>query len=200
MLFLFHFIYICHSHLIMIEILSQKWPWYISGPLISLIMFLLMRIGGRFGISSTLQTLCSIGGAGKKIAYFNINWKAQIWNLVFVLGALIGGFIAVNFLGGDENMSLSQATVSDLENLGIAFNEKLIPETFDWSLLFSFKGIILFVLGGFLIGFGTRWADGCTSGHAISGLSNLQPASLLAVIGFFIGGLTMTHFILPYIL
>jgi uncharacterized membrane protein YedE/YeeE len=53
------------------------------------------------------------------------------------------------------------------------------------------------VIGGFLVGFGTRYAGGCTSGHAISGLSNLQFASLIATIGFFAGGLIATHLLYP---
>jgi uncharacterized membrane protein YedE/YeeE len=53
----------------------------------------------------------------------------------------------------------------------------------------------LLLVGGVLIGFGTRYAGGCTSGH-VSGLSNLQIPSLKAVIGFF-GGLIMSYFYSP---
>ena len=54
--------------------------------------------------------------------------------------------------------------------------------------------------GGFLVGFGARWAGGCTSGHAISGLADLQVPSLVAVVGFFVGGLAVTHLVLPLLL
>lgn len=56
------------------------------------------------------------------------------------------------------------------------------------------------VIGGFLVGFGTAYAGGCTSGHAIAGLADRQAASLLAVCGFFAGGLTCTYLVLPLVL
>jgi len=184
----------------MIEFISQPWPWFISGPLIALVMFLLLLFGGRFGVSSNLRTLCTIAGAGKNNAFFNIDWKNQIWNLVFVIGAVMGGFISSQFLQSAEPLKLSQNTIADLQEFGIDFNGKLAPsEIFNWQYLLTVQGFIIFIIGGFLIGFGTRYAGGCTSGHAISGLSNLQLPSLIAVIGFFIGGLIMTHLFFPLI-
>lgn len=184
----------------MIDFISQPWPWYVSGPAIALVMFLLLWVGGSFGVSSTLRSMCAIGGAGKKIKFFDFDWKSQIWNLVFVAGAIIGGFIADQFLSNPNALNLSKKTITDLTNLGINFNGDLAPtEIFNWANLFTFKGFLIMVVGGFCIGFGTRWAGGCTSGHAISGLSNLQVASLIAVVGFFIGGLLMTHLIFPII-
>lgn len=184
----------------MIELLSQSWPWYFSGPLIAIVMFLLLWTGGSFGVSATLRSMCAIGGAGKKVPFFNYDWKSQIWNLVFVSGAIIGGFIAVSFLSNPDGVQIASSTIQDLEALNISFNGKLVPtELFNWESLMSFKGFMVLVVGGFLIGFGTRWAGGCTSGHAISGLSNLQLPSLIAVIGFFIGGLIMTHLFFPII-
>lgn len=184
----------------MISFLSQPWPWYVSGPLIALVMFLMLWMGERFGVSSTLRSYCAIAGAGKHAAFFDFDWKKQRWNIVFVIGAIIGGFIAGTFLDNPEPLNLSQATIQDLEGLGIAFDGSLAPESlFSWSALSSLKGIVVLVVGGFFIGFGARWAGGCTSGHAISGLSNLQLPSLIAVIGFFIGGLLMTFLIMPLI-
>ncbi len=185
----------------MISILSQPWPWYVSGPLITFIMFLLLWTGGKFGVSSNLRSLCAIGGGGKYSDFFRFNWKNNVWNLVFVLGAVLGGFIASNYLQSPVLLTLSDATVSDLQELNVSFNGGLLPaEFFTWSGLMTVKGFLTIVVGGFLVGFGARWAGGCTSGHAISGLSNLQIPSLIAVIGFFIGGLMMTHFLLPLIL
>ena len=184
----------------MIEFISQPWSWYASGIMISLVMFLLLWSGERFGVSSTLKALCSIGGAGKKIPFFAGGWKDQQWNLVFVLGAIIGGYIAVEYLSSGQPIALSATTIADLSALGIPFDGELAPlSIFSWESLTTLKGVLIMVIGGFLVGFGTRWADGCTSGHAISGLSSLQIPSLIAVIGFFIGGLIMTFLIFPLI-
>ncbi len=182
------------------EILMQPWPWFLSGPLIAIVMFLLLWAGGEFGVSSTLRSLCAIVGAGKIISLFDFDWKSQIWNLVFVIGAVIGGYIASAYLIDVANIQISAATINDLEALGISFNGSFVPENlFSWESLITFKGILVLVVGGFLVGFGSRWAGGCTSGHAISGLSNLQLPSLIAVIGFFIGGLIMTFLFFPLI-
>ena len=142
-----------------------------------------------------------MGGAGKYADFFRFDWKAQRWNLVVVLGAILGGFIAVAFLSDGAPIDLNPQTISDLAELGFDnAGETLLPaEIYDWKSVLSLKGLSVLVVAGFLVGFGTRYAGGCTSGHAISGLSNLQLPSLIAVIGFFIGGLVMTHFVLPLI-
>ncbi len=190
-----------------IEFISQPWHWAVSGVMIVLVMYLLLWFGGEFGVSSNLRTMCATGGAGKKYDFFKFNWRDQLWNLAFIGGAIIGGFIAVNFLASPEPVQISAATQTYLQSVGIATPQTLaegtgyVPaEVFNVDSLFTLRGFLLLVLGGFLVGFGTRWAGGCTSGHAISGLSNFQLPSLIAVIGFFIGGLLMTHFILPSIL
>jgi uncharacterized membrane protein YedE/YeeE len=186
----------------MIEIISQPWPWYVSGPLISLVMFLMLYFGKSFGVSSNLRTMCTIAGAGKAASFFRFDWKANIWNLVFIFGALIGGFIAREYLTLDPAVAISDQTILDLKTLGIAnAGSDFAPASlFSWESLTTIKGFIILVVGGIFVGFGTRYAGGCTSGHAISGLSNLQLPSLIAVAGFFIGGLIMTHFLLPIIL
>ncbi len=182
------------------DFITQPWPWYISGPLIAITMFLLLKSGGKFGVSSTLRDVCSISGAGKFSSFFDYDWKKGSWNLVFAAGAIIGGFIAANFLSDGGVAAISESTIQDLEGLGISYDVGMAPEAvFNWSNVLSAQGIVIMILGGFLIGFGTRWAGGCTSGHAISGLSNLQLPSLIAVVGFFIGGLAMTHLIFPSI-
>ena len=190
-----------------IDFISQPWNWGVSGAMIALVIFLLLYFGGQFGVSSTLRTLCSIGGAGKKYSFFDFDWKSQIWNLVFVGGAVLGGFIATNFLQSPEPVEIATSTMEHLSSLGIETPTKLsegkgfVPkEFFGLEGMLNVKNLFILILGGFLVGFGTRYAGGCTSGHAISGLSNLQVPSLVAVIGFFIGGLLMTHFILPFIL
>ena len=185
------------------EIITQPWHWAFSGFMIVVVMFLLIYLGQKFGISSSFRAICSAGGAGNKVKYFDFDWKKQDWQLTFVLGAILGGYLASHFLASDTAIAISQSTIQDLSQLGIAapgINEYVPAEIFDLGTLGSLKGVILLVVGGFLIGFGTRYAGGCTSGHAISGLSNLQLPSLVAVIGFFIGGLLMTHIFLPIIL
>lgn len=181
------------------SILFQTWPWYISGFIIGVIMLCLTYFGKHFGMSSNLESLCSMSGLGKKVAYFNFDWKANKWNLTVVVGAMIGGFVAVHFMSDPTNVAINTTTIEQLAALGIdAPNGKLAPDVLFGNQIFeSPKSILILLVGGILIGFGTRYAGGCTSGHAISGLSNLQLPSLKAVIGFFIGGLIMVHLLLP---
>jgi uncharacterized membrane protein YedE/YeeE len=181
------------------ELILKPWPWYISGPLLALVMFLLVYFGKTFGVSSNLRTLCSIGGAGKYADFFRFDWRSQLWNLMVVLGAILGGFVAYFILSDHSLIALNNDTVISLQEFGFDnIGESLVPmEMFSLEAVLSLKGISILIVGGFLVGFGTRYAGGCTSGHAITGLSNLQLPSLLAVIGFFLGGLIMTHFILP---
>jgi|TARA_B110000240_G_C13504877_1_gene455687 uncharacterized membrane protein YedE/YeeE len=184
------------------ELIFNPWPWYIAGPIISFVMLFLILFGKTFGMSSNLRTICSIAGAGKYSDFFKFDWKLQIWNLVVILGAIIGGYIAHNFMTIDQSIELNTKTIENLKSLGIenAGSSFMPDQLFGIHVLSSWKGWLFLVLGGMLIGFGTRYAGGCTSGHAISGLSNLQLPSLIAVIGFFVGGLAMTHFLLPAIL
>ena len=181
------------------NVLFQTWPLYVSGFLIAIIMLLLNYFGKVFGMSSNLRSMCSIAGAGKHVSFFDFDWKAQRWNLVVVIGAMLGGFVAVNFMSDASNVAINPKTVQQLTQLGIeAPNGRLLPNAlFGPETFQSPKMIVLLLVGGILIGFGSRYAGGCTSGHAIAGMSNLQVQSLKAVIGFFIGGLLMSHFIFP---
>ena len=179
--------------------ISQTWPWYFSGFLIGIIMLSLIYLGKVFGVSSNLRSLCSIVGAGKYVPFFDFDWKSQRWNLIVLAGAMFGGFVAVHFMSDPSNVAINPKTIESLSQLGIdAPNGKLLPDAmFGKDIFQSPRMILLLITGGVLIGFGSRYAGGCTSGHAISGLSNLQIPSLKAVIGFFVGGLIMAHFILP---
>ena len=190
-----------------IEFISQPWHWAVSGAAIALVMFLLILLGSRFGISTSFETICTIAGAGKRIPYFNVDWKKQQWLLMFIAGSMIGAFIASHYLPSDAPVQIAQSTIDDLSTLGISTPSVLsegagfLPmEIFSFDQLSSMTTIVFTVLGGLLIGFGTRYAGGCTSGNAISGLSNLKLPSLVAVIGLFIGGLLMTHVLFPLIL
>ena len=183
------------------EFIYGTWPWYVSGLLIAIVMLLLIYFGKSFGMSSNLRTLCSMGGAGKFSDFFKPDWREQKWNLMVVLGAMIGGFIAYNYLSDGSGVNINPQTVTELQAMNIdAPNGKLLPDVFAGDdALKNPKTIAILLIGGILVGFGTRYAGGCTSGHAISGLSNLQLPSFIAVIGFFIGGLVMSWFLLPLI-
>lgn len=179
----------------------EPWPWYVAGPLIALTMFLLIFMGRQFGMSSNLSAICSMCGADKAADFFRFDWRAQRWNLTVLLGALIGGFIGAFLLSDNTAVDINPDTISTLNSLGFeSAGEAYLPtELFSIEALTNFKSLSILLIGGFLIGFGARYAGGCTSGHAISGLSNLQLPSLIAVIGFFIGGLFMIHVLFPLI-
>lgn len=183
------------------EFITHTWHWSISGFIIGLVMLTLMYFGKTFGMSTNLRSLCSMMGAGKHVSFFNWDWKSQRWNFVVVAGAMIGGYVATHFLHNDSNVSINPITIEKLHKIGIsAPNGKLLPEALFGNQIFSSPQKMLFlIIGGLLIGFGSRYAGGCTSGHAITGLSNFQLPSLKAVIGFFIGGLIMVNLIFPLI-
>jgi len=184
----------------MLDFIYEPWPWYISGPLIGLMVPLLLVFGNKqFGISSSLRHMCA-AVIPTKAEFFKYNWKDHRWNLFFVAGVILGGLLA-SFFFSEEEIIISSATVADLRAIGIADVDGMLPRSiFSWENLLSLKGFIFIILGGFLVGFGTRYANGCTSGHAIMGLSNLSWVSLVAVVGFFIGGLVVTHFLLPILI
>ena len=185
----------------MIEKILAPWPWYVAGPLIGLIVPLLLLAGNKsFGISSNLRHICA-ACIPAKLPFFSYDWKAEAWNLFFVGGIIIGGAITYLFLGGNKAVAISEETIAMLQTYGIQDFNGLMPEQiFNWKNLFNLKGLVFFVIGGFMVGFGTRYAGGCTSGHAIMGISNLQWPSLVATISFMSGGIIMAQFILPSII
>ncbi|MCU0328327.1 MAG: YeeE/YedE family protein [Chitinophagales bacterium] len=176
-------------------------PWYIAGPLIGLTVPTLLIIGNKtFGISSSLRHVCaSCFPAG--IDFFKYDWKKEIWNIFFVVGIFIGGFIAGQFLMDNQPILVSEGMQTYFTKIGVTNYSGLVPQDiFSWEKLFTLKGFLMMVVGGFLVGFGTRYAGGCTSGHAIMGLSNLQWPSLVATISFMIGGVISSWFIVPFIM
>lgn len=185
----------------LIEWIKQPWPWYVAGPLIGLTVPALLLIGNkRFGISSSLRHICAACFPAN-INYFKYDWKKEIWNLFFVGGIFLGGLIAAQLLANPAPIQVNPTLVAELKEYGITDYSKLMPiEIFNWQSLLHLKGWLLMVLGGFMVGFGTRYAGGCTSGHSITGLSNLQWPSLVATICFMVGGFIMSNLILPFIL
>ena len=184
----------------MLTWLSEPWPWYVTGPLLGLTVPLLLIFGNKsFGVSSSLRHICA--AVGIKADYFRYDWKSKSWNLVFVGGVILGGLIAFLFLNADVLPPLSDAARTTFRSWGLALGDGLVPaELFRGGAVFSLRSLVILLVGGFLIGFGTRWANGCTSGHTIMGLSLLNPGSLVATIGFFIGGLIGAWGLLPLIL
>ena len=183
------------------EWITQPWPWYVAGPLIGLTVPALLILGNKsFGISSSLRHICAACiPAG--IPFFKYNWKKEIWNLFFVGGILAGGAVAALLLANPAPVQVHPKLAAELSGYGISNYNGLVPlELFNWSTLFSLKGMIMMVLGGFMIGFGTRYAGGCTSGHAIMGISSLQWPSVIATCCFMAGGFLMANVILPLIL
>lgn len=185
----------------LIDLLKQPWPWYVAGPLIGLTVPALLIIGNKaFGISSSLRHICAIC-LPAKIPFFQYDWKKEIWNLFFVVGIFLGGLLAFLLLKNPEPMIVNSKLSAELATYGITNYNSLMPsEIFNWQTLLSVKGFLLMIGGGFLVGFGTRYAGGCTSGHSIMGLSTLQFSSLIATISFMVGGFIMANLILPFVL
>lgn len=185
----------------MLEWLKQPWPWYVAGPLIGLTVPALLLLGNKtFGISSSLRHICAIC-IPARIPFFRYDWKKEAWNLFFVGGIFLGGIVAAQWLADPYPVRVHPQLAEELAAYGVANYSEIVPkDLFSWTELGTLRGFILTVVGGFMVGFGTRYAGGCTSGHAIMGLSNLQWPSLVATCCFMIGGFVMTWLILPYIL
>ena len=185
----------------MLEFLKQPWPWYVAGALIGLTVPALLILGNKhFGISANLRHACAACLPGS-IKFFKYDWKKEIWNFFFVAGIAIGAFIATQYLSSDEPIKVAAPLLAELKYYGIEDHSGLLPaELFSLQSLFTIRGFILLAFGGFLVGFGTRYAGGCTSGHSIMGISNLQAPSMIATASFMAGGFLMANVFLPYIL
>lgn len=183
------------------EFLSQPWPWWAAGLVIGLTVPTLLIIGNKhFGLSANMRHICA-ACIPANISFFKYDWKKEAWNLFFAGGIMIGAFIAAFFLRNPDPVVVAPALATELQNYGITDYSSMVPlQLFSWSSLLTLRGFVLMVVGGFLVGFGTRWAGGCTSGHAIMGLSTLQLPSLVATICFMVGGFVMANLILPFIL
>jgi len=183
------------------EILYRPWPWYVAGSIIGLTVPTLLLLGNKkLGISSTLRQLC-VACYPVKLPFLNYDWKKELWNLYFAGGILIGGFLGGVVFANPDPVAITETTATNFKSLGLTNLSGLMPtEIFNWDALITKKGFIVMIVGGFLVGFGTRYAGGCTSGHGIMGLSALQWPSLLATISFFVGGILFTHFALPVVL
>lgn len=186
------------------DFISQPWPWYVAGPLLALVMFILLYFGHEFGISENFRLMCAADGADEMNEFFKIDWRSGEWNLLVALGAVFGGYLASHYFFGPTGdiAHISDTTVASLNQIGIGVTQggvPIVPDFISWQALLTWQGWLMIIGGGLLVGFGARYAGGCTSGHAISGLSALQIPSLYAVIGFFLGGLLVTYFVIPFL-
>ncbi len=186
----------------MIELLAKPWPWYVAGPLLGLLVPLIyIFLNKGFGISSTMKDICAMCLPNTNISFFKYDWKSNAWNLVFALGVIFGAFLVYAMIPNVGDVDISKGTAARLNTYGITDLKGLVPsEIFNWTSITSPVTLILLCIGGFLVGFGTRYAGGCTSGHAVTGLSQLSKASFIAVFGFFVGGLISTWILVPQIL
>lgn len=176
-------------------------PWYVAGPLIGLFVPVLLLVGNRmFGVSGNLRHMCA-AALPTRAEFFRYDWRSiGGWNLAFAVGVLLGGAIVGALTPDGAQVALSPAAVESLAALGIHDTTGLVPgELFSWQMLLTGRGALVMIGGGLLIGFGTAYAGGCTSGHAITGLADFQLPSLIAVIGFFAGGLFSTWVLLPFL-
>lgn len=184
----------------MLELITQPWHWAVAGLLIGLTVPTLLLIGNKkFGISSSLRHICAIC-IPARIPFFKYEWKKEIWNLLFVLGVFIGAVLATTFLTNPNTIVVAESTKASLAQYGITDYSQIMPaQIFNVQNIFTLKGLFFFVIGGFLVGFGTRYAGGCTSGHAIMGIANLQIPSLIATCCFMVGGFFSANILMPLI-
>jgi len=183
------------------DFLRQPWPWWVAGPLVGLVPAALLLLGNRlFGMSSNLRHACAALVPGR-VEFFRYDWRREGgWNLAFALGTLLGGALGGVLLASPEPVAIAARTRADLEALGVRAFDGLVPgDVFAWSALGTLRGFVCLVVGGLLVGFGTAWAGGCTSGHGLTGVGDLQPASFLALAAFFAGGIAATWLLLPLV-
>ncbi len=179
----------------------QPWPWYVGGPLIGFIIILLQWVDNKpLAASSSYRHVCA-ATFPSKIPFLNYNWKGEIWNLYFVAGILIGGFIAGYLLSQTGNVALTNKTAEQLQAMGLNDTTGFAPaQLFSFKALATIPGFVVLVIGGFLIGFGSRYAGGCVSGHSMTGMSDLQWTSMLATCCIFAGGIFTAYILLPLVL
>ena len=160
--------------------MNEPLSWYIAGPLLGLMVPLLLVLKEKqFGISSSYHYILSL--LPTRISYFNYDRRQDQWQVFFAIGLILSGFVAIQFFG------FSDAFV-------------VLPMkkyTVQASNIYQLNNAVEFFIGGILVGFGARYANGCTAGHCIMGCSQFALSSILATICFFIGGLIGSYFVVP---
>jgi hypothetical protein len=160
--------------------MKEPLAWYIAGPLLGLMVPLLLILKEKqFGISSSYRYLLSF--LPSKISYFNYDRRADQWQLFFALGLIFSGFAAIQFFGFSDAMVELPSKKYEIQ----------------YTEIFDISNALQFFVGGILVGFGARYANGCTAGHCIMGVSQFALSSIIATICFFIGGLIGSFFVVP---
>jgi len=179
--------------------LREPWPWYVAGPLIGLCVPALLIVGNRpLGTTGALRAMCA-ATIPSRSAFFRYDWRADGgWSLALVFGILVGGFIA-GIVIPTPPPEITAPTRDAIAALGLGpdLGGMAPPALFSWHALATLRGWVFIVGGGLLVGFGASYAGGCTSGHGVTGLADLQPASLIALMGIFAGGLLATFYLIP---
>jgi hypothetical protein len=167
---------------------QAQWSPYIVGAGIGVLSWITWLISNEpIGCSTSFSRIAGMieklfrgKKVEKKLYYQEV--KPEIdWQMMLVIGVVIGALIS-SLLSGD-------------------FRLQWIPSV--WSLTFGDNMVLRLAAGfagGILLGFGSRWADGCTSGHGISGTMQLAVSSWISAICFFIGGILMAQLLFKVIL
>lgn len=166
-------------HLILNDL--APWHWAIAGALIGLLTLTLLFVANRrLGISTGFENVCALV---VKAPYFQREslLRSNNWRLPLLAGLVVGGFLSAVIGGGWEpTWALGK---------------------FDAEIGWNAGGKVIWMFGGgLLIGFGTRLAGGCTSGHGIFGMSNLELPSIVSTVSFMAAGIVTTNLIYRVIL
>ncbi len=156
---------------------AQQWSPYIVGAGIGILSWLAFVLSDHpLGCSTSfaraggmLENLLR-GGKAQDRPYFEKFAPEVTWDVMLVLGIFIGAFISAKSSG--------------------QFVFRWVPS--QWQAAFGSSVFVRWLgalAGGIIMGFGARWAGGCTSGHGISGTLQLSVSSWVAVICFFVGGI-----------
>jgi uncharacterized protein len=170
------------------EFLTEvRWSPYAVGIGIGILSWFSFLISGKPIACST--TFAKASGMieklfrGKKVElkpYYQKITLVVDWQVMLVVGIVFGSLISA-LLSGD-------------------FHWQWVPSL--WASTFGSDPVlrvIVALVGGICLGFGARWADGCTSGHGISGTLQLAVSSWISAISFFVGGILMAQFIFKVI-
>ncbi|MEI8280469.1 MAG: YeeE/YedE thiosulfate transporter family protein [Bacteroidota bacterium] len=181
---------------------NHPWPWYIAGPLLGLTVPLLLLIGNKpFGASAIFRHLCAIVIQKKEWKYFKYDWSKESWNFYFIGGIVLGGAIAATLIPNLGELKLHPYLVDLYHGLGINdFSQGVPKQIFNMEGLRNVEGIVFVLAGGFMVGFGSRYAGGDNSGHMILGVARLNKPSIITTACFFVGGYIGAHYIVPFIL